>query len=107
MDGVFDQFAKFERAKTAERTRRGKLRKVQEGKLLAGSVPNFGFKFKATRDGYQVDEEAIQIVRRIFYMVGVEGRTLYGVGKVLRGGRRADTKRQETLVSDDCPQDYQ
>ena len=85
MDGVFDQFAKFERAKTAERTRRGKLRKVQEGKLLAGSVPNFGFKFNATRDGYQVDEEAIQIVRRIFYMVGVEGRTLYGVGKVLRG----------------------
>ena len=85
MDGVFDQFAKFERAKTAERTRRGKLRKVQEGKLLAGSVPNFGFKLNATRDGYQVDEEAIQIVRRIFYMVGVEGRTLYSVGKVLRG----------------------
>src|SRR5919205_913952 len=27
MDGVFDQFAKFERAKTAERSRRGKLRK--------------------------------------------------------------------------------
>jgi DNA invertase Pin-like site-specific DNA recombinase len=30
MDGVFDQFAKFERAKTAERTRRGKLRKAKE-----------------------------------------------------------------------------
>ena len=83
-DGILDQLAKYERVKTAERTRRGKLRKVQEGKLLAGSVPNFGFKFNATRDGYEVDEEAMQIVRRIFYMVGVEGRTLYNVGSVLR-----------------------
>src|ERR671917_1385886 len=40
MDGVFDQFAKFERAKTAERTRRGLLRKAREGKLLAGHIPN-------------------------------------------------------------------
>jgi hypothetical protein len=37
-----------------------------------------GFKFNATRDGYEVDEEAMRIVlRRIFYMVGVEGRTLW------------------------------
>src|SRR5215218_945755 len=50
-DGILDQLAKYERVKTAERTRRGKLRKVQEGKLLAGSVPNFGFKFNAPRDG--------------------------------------------------------
>src|ERR671921_481145 len=83
-DGILDQLAKFERAKTAERTRRGKLQKVQEGKLLAGSVPNFGFKFNPTRDGYEVDEEDMRIVRRIFYLVGVEGRALYGVGKVLR-----------------------
>jgi DNA invertase Pin-like site-specific DNA recombinase len=34
MDGVFDQFAKFERAKTAERTRRGKLRKAREGQII-------------------------------------------------------------------------
>src|ERR687889_1035975 len=40
MDGVFDQFAKFERAKTAERTRRGKLRKAQEGKIVAGRRPD-------------------------------------------------------------------
>src|SRR5215210_4751451 len=31
-DGIFDQLAKYERAKTAERTRRGKLRKAREGK---------------------------------------------------------------------------
>src|SRR5215212_6479820 len=83
-DGILDQLAKFERANTAERTRHGRLRKVREGKLLAGSVPNFGFKFNASRDGYEVDEDAMRIVRRIFYMVGVEGRTLYNVGSVLR-----------------------
>jgi site-specific DNA recombinase len=83
-DGVLDQLAKFERAKTAERTRRGRLRKVREGKLLAGSVPNFGFKFNAARDGYEVDKDAMQIVRRIFYMVGVEGRTLYDTASALQ-----------------------
>src|SRR5215203_4075341 len=35
-DGILDQLAKFERAKTAERTRRGRLQKARQGKLLAG-----------------------------------------------------------------------
>src|SRR4051812_38636743 len=30
-DGILDQLAKYERAKVAERTRRGRLRKVREG----------------------------------------------------------------------------
>jgi len=30
-EGILDQLAKFERAKTAERTRRGRLRKAREG----------------------------------------------------------------------------
>ena len=33
-DGILDQLAKYERAKLGERTRRGKLRKAREGKLL-------------------------------------------------------------------------
>src|SRR5688500_7413351 len=33
-DGILDQLSKFERAKTAERSRRGKLRKAREGKIL-------------------------------------------------------------------------
>jgi DNA invertase Pin-like site-specific DNA recombinase len=32
-DGILDQLAKFERAKSAERTRRGRMRKAQERKL--------------------------------------------------------------------------
>ena len=35
-EGILDQLAKFERAKTAERTRRGRLRKAREDKVIAG-----------------------------------------------------------------------
>src|ERR687897_162270 len=79
MDGVFDQFAKFERAKTAERTRRGKLRKAQEGKIVAGRRPDFGFMYNAARDNYVVDAEQMQLVKRIFYMVSGEGYSIHGV----------------------------
>ena len=43
-DGIFDQLAKFEEAKTAERTSRSKLKKVREGKLLAVHGPSYGFR---------------------------------------------------------------
>jgi site-specific DNA recombinase len=78
-DGKIDQIAKFERAKTTERMRRGKMRKAREGKIIAGRQPDYGFKYNATRDGYEVDEEKMQIVRRIFYMAGVEGRSLHEI----------------------------
>jgi len=88
MDGVFDQFAKFERAKTAERTRRGKLRKAREGKVIAGRMAKYGrakygFIFNEERDGLVVDEEAMSVVRRIFYMIGVEGKVIYAVKRAL------------------------
>jgi site-specific DNA recombinase len=35
-DGILDQLAKFERAKVTERTRRGKLQKARQGKVVAG-----------------------------------------------------------------------
>jgi site-specific DNA recombinase len=82
-DGILDQLAKFERAKTAERSRRGKLRKAREGKVIATHTPNYGFRYNAARDGYEVDEEAMRVVRRIFRMVGSQRRTLYGVKRAL------------------------
>ena len=44
-DGILDQLAKFERAKTAERTRRSKLQKAREGKVLAVHGPPYGFRY--------------------------------------------------------------
>ena len=38
-DSIIDELAKFEGAKTAERTSRSKLKKVREGKLLAVHGP--------------------------------------------------------------------
>jgi site-specific DNA recombinase len=38
-DGILDQLAKYERAKVAERTRRGKRKKIRQGKILATTPP--------------------------------------------------------------------
>jgi site-specific DNA recombinase len=78
-DDVLDVMAKFERAKTAERTRRGKLRRAREGKVIPNNCPNYGFRYNAARDNYVVDTEQMRIVERIFYMVGVEGVSVRGV----------------------------
>jgi len=83
MDGIFDQFAKFERAKTAIRTQRGRLRRAREGKIIPGGISNYGFRLNAARDNYQVDEEAMQVVRRIFELVGVQGSSIHGVARTL------------------------
>jgi site-specific DNA recombinase len=50
-DGILDQLGKYERAKIVERSRRGKLRKAREGKVIASYRPTFGFHVNATRDG--------------------------------------------------------
>src|SRR5215203_5043740 len=81
-DGILDQLAKYERAKTAERTRRGKLRRVREGKILPVRRVRYGFRLNAARDGYLIDEAKMPTVRRIFSMVE-EGVTLHGVVRTL------------------------
>jgi site-specific DNA recombinase len=82
-DGILDQLGKYERAKISERSRRGKLRKAREGKVIAIHTPNYGFRYNASRDGYEVDEEAMRVVQRIFRMVGSEHQTLYAVKRTL------------------------
>jgi len=108
-DDILDTLAKFERAKVAERTRRGKLRKAREGKIVATVSPDYGFDYNDARDSYLVNEEAMRVVRRIFYMVGVENRSLYGVRKALEDeGATAPSGRQtwnvpciRNIVNDD------
>src|SRR3712207_6393425 len=50
-EGILDQLAKFERVKTAERTRRGRLKKAREGKIVAGARGLHGLKFAAVGGG--------------------------------------------------------
>jgi site-specific DNA recombinase len=47
-DGILDQLAKFERAKLAERTRRGTVRKAKEGKTVT-TTPNYGFRLNEAK----------------------------------------------------------
>src|SRR5215211_6892218 len=61
--------AKLERADIAKRSRRGKLQKAREGKILAARRPKYGFKLNAMRDGYEIEEEDMRVVRRIFERV--------------------------------------
>jgi site-specific DNA recombinase len=86
-DGILDQLAKYERAKIAERSRRGKLRKAREGKVIAGPSPDYGFLYNEGRDNYVLDEDTMPIVRRIFEMIGAEGQSLWAVKKILERKR--------------------
>src|SRR4051812_24773547 len=67
-DDVLDVMAKFERAKIAERTRRGLLRKAREGKVIRGPKANFGFRFNETNDQLIVYEPEMKIVEMVFRM---------------------------------------
>jgi site-specific DNA recombinase len=75
-DGILDQLGKYERAKISERSRRGKLQKARQGKVLAGPRPPYGFQYNDARDNYIVDAEKMAVVERMFRMVGVEGYTM-------------------------------
>ncbi len=110
-DGVLDQLAKLERAKLTERSRRGKFQKVREGKLLAAAPrPRYGFLYNARRDGYEVDEETMPVVRRIFRLFGEEGTSVHGVRDALEregvcapnGGKRWSRTTVRNIVLDDC-----
>ena len=81
-DGILDQLAKYERAKTAERTRRGKLQKARKGKLIRNSRAHYGFEHDDTGEGYVVKEEEMHMVRRIFRAVA-DGHSLYSVKRSL------------------------
>jgi site-specific DNA recombinase len=82
-DGILDQIAKFERSKIAERTRRGRLKRAREGKIVPTRTPDYGFRYTEDREGYKVDPEQMAVVRRIFEMVGREGKTLHAARKTL------------------------
>ena len=76
--------AKLERSEITKRSRRGLLKKARDGKVVATHRPRFGFRFNESRDGYEVDEEQMAIIRRVFRMVGAEGVSLYAARKALQ-----------------------
>ena len=81
-DSILDQLAKYQRAKTAEQSRRGKRRMASEGKIVASPSPVYGFRYTQDRKGYEVDEAKMRVARRIIGEVA-EGRTLRSIKRGL------------------------
>jgi site-specific DNA recombinase len=77
--------SKGERLKMVERSRRGKIRKVREGRLMRGPRPPYGFTYTEDGTGLVVSEPQMGVVRRIFEMLGVEGLTIGEVERRLNG----------------------
>lgn len=111
--GIQDQVAKYERLLIAERTRRGKLRRAKEGKVVpTGAVP-LGFSY--TGDTYVVDPQTMSTVRRIFELAAA-GESMYRVRLILnsegigtpRGGKFWSPNTLRRIVGYDIylPRDY-
>jgi len=92
-DGILDQLAKYERAKIAERTRRGKIRKAREGKNLRSPQPPLGFRYEGTGDELVIHEPEMLIVKKVFEMAAAGlgssamQTRLYSAGMATREGK--------------------
>ena len=82
-DGILDQLAKFERAKTTERTRRGRLRKAREGKVVGTAPPRYGFRYNEARNGFVIHGLETRTVEKIFRLAA-EGLGLHAIQTRLR-----------------------
>ena len=78
--GIQDQVAKYERVLITERTRRGKLRRAREGKVVPAGSPPYGFTYDKGIGNYRVDERTICVVKRIFEMAA-SGTSLHRIRK--------------------------
>ena len=63
-DGILDQLAKYERAKFAQRSRRGMLRKAREAGVC--SKPPYGFRVSPDGSGLEVSESELAVVEKVF-----------------------------------------
>ncbi len=93
--GVMDLVAKYERAKMAERSRRGKMRRAREGKVVPSRRARYGFRYDEARENLVVSEPEMRVIRTIFRMIGRDGRTIYATKRALEragipspGGKR-------------------
>jgi len=75
--------AKGERLKFAERSRRGRVQKARQGKLVRSHIAHYGFRYNEAGDTYEVDEEAMRGVYRIFELVGEQRLSLYAAKRRL------------------------
>jgi len=81
--------AEYERAQILERSRRGKRHSAQCGEVKVLSGAPYGYRYISKQDGggqahYEVVPEQAEIVRQIFYGVGIERASLGEVQRRLK-----------------------
>ena len=81
--GLLDLFAAYERSVFRRRSERGLNRKVAEGKVIRGARACFGFRYDERGETPLISEAEMEVVRRIFRMVGAEGLSLGEVERQL------------------------
>ena len=75
--------AEVEREKLAERTVRGRIARVQSGKLIPGGRPPYGYRWRdATKGQLEIDPVTGPVAQRIFSSVA-GGMSLHRIGKEL------------------------
>jgi site-specific DNA recombinase len=80
-DGMMDMLAQYERAKFAERSRRGLAQKVRQGKPIVTHRPPYGYRL--ADDGcFEVREDHMQVVRRILTQAA-DGQSVYAITQAL------------------------
>lgn len=81
-DGILDQLGRYERAKVAERSRRGKRRAASEGKVITAQSVPYGYRYVTEGKTTLPNEAELRIVRRIFEAVA-GGASLWSVKRTL------------------------
>ena len=113
MDGIKDLIARRELRVMSQRAGMGKRSKAREGKVLGSGPAPLGFKYITDRTNYEVDEETMPIVRRIFRAVGAEGSSMWAAGRALEedgvmapSGGRWQVSVIRYMIDNDCYQPH-
>ena len=79
--------AEYERAQIAERSRRGRLHRAKEGMINVLSAAPYGYhyvkKSQSAQAYYQVVESEAQVVRQVFELYTVEGKSIRALVRTL------------------------
>jgi site-specific DNA recombinase len=76
-------FSEYQRDDLIDTMQRGKRGRARSGKVLPGRYIPYGFEYDAEMGSYRVNENWMPVVRTVFRMVGVEGRSLHYAKKTL------------------------
>jgi site-specific DNA recombinase len=83
-DGVQDDYAEWERETFMERSRAGKRERAKQGKVIpSGNNLPYGYQYNHDRSNYVVRPDQMNVVRRMFEMVGHRKDSLKAVCKAL------------------------